>query len=446
MAEESFVFYWTTYRVLSDLDDSTRLRMYDAICWYWTYGLMPNLTWLEKSLFISIQRWIDDAKDRYKKSAENWRKWWAPKWNDNARKWWDKVTQQRQNDVVLYSNSSQEPHCNDVQTNIKNNSTQVVLNRNSSQELQSKDNDTILNEVAESCLWTDKSYQNNLNDNINDNVNVNVNVKDNVKDKEKEKEKVNDTIKENIKEREKESDNDTIKENIKNKEKENETDSVSDKVSEGSLLNGWKIFSSSQERKEEYKDEVSDGWCITSASKESTGSLEEREEREKESSAKEREKNVFDDVDLIYSYVSEDNNVLKNSDIDKIKDAHSLLVFYWKWYTKFDIIKLMLTAKDDAFYCQHVNSIHDLSKKRWNDSYVDLVSNLYNTKKYKSGYWEELDKFINSFVEDNIIEKIKRSIWFLETEHKRVHRLSITNTCRSAFKINLDNEKRIEVS
>ena len=75
---ESFVFYKTFYEQLSELDDETRLKFYDAIMKYSLLGEVPEFKGLEKAVWIPIQFAIDEAQNRRQTQIENGRKGGAP--------------------------------------------------------------------------------------------------------------------------------------------------------------------------------------------------------------------------------------------------------------------------------------------------------------------------------------------------------------------------------
>ncbi len=72
---ESFVFYRSFWESLSSLEDSVRVRLFDAICKYSLDGTEPDLHGFERSIFCLIRPQIDANVTRY----NNGRKGGRPK-------------------------------------------------------------------------------------------------------------------------------------------------------------------------------------------------------------------------------------------------------------------------------------------------------------------------------------------------------------------------------
>ena len=95
--KSSFVFYGSYYEVLQELDSDVRLRFYDSIAEYALFGKEPELTGIEKALWIQIKFGIDEAKERYAKNVENGKKGGRPVNNDNPNKPSDNPTKPTNN-------------------------------------------------------------------------------------------------------------------------------------------------------------------------------------------------------------------------------------------------------------------------------------------------------------------------------------------------------------
>ncbi|PIE97503.1 MAG: hypothetical protein CR988_07655 [Treponema sp.] len=68
---ESFIFYESFKEQLKDLDADTRHRFTDYIIDYGLYEIEPEVSGLEKSLWLSFKKDIDYAKSRRKKQKQN---------------------------------------------------------------------------------------------------------------------------------------------------------------------------------------------------------------------------------------------------------------------------------------------------------------------------------------------------------------------------------------
>lgn len=69
-----FIFYKSFYEAISELDDITRLQIYDAITLYALYGTRHELSGISLALFKLIQPQIDANNTRYKNGCKGGRK------------------------------------------------------------------------------------------------------------------------------------------------------------------------------------------------------------------------------------------------------------------------------------------------------------------------------------------------------------------------------------
>lgn len=94
---ESFIFYRSFHNQLKDLDDNTRLRIYDTIVKYMFEHIIPQFQGLENAFWIGIKEILDRDKAKYddivQKRSEAGKRGGAPKGNQNARKKNDDVGQ-----------------------------------------------------------------------------------------------------------------------------------------------------------------------------------------------------------------------------------------------------------------------------------------------------------------------------------------------------------------
>jgi hypothetical protein len=66
----SFIIHSEWIEAMADLDDSTRLRLYEAMFAYAMSGTIPELSPLEKAVFALIRAQIDRSTERYEDSKQ----------------------------------------------------------------------------------------------------------------------------------------------------------------------------------------------------------------------------------------------------------------------------------------------------------------------------------------------------------------------------------------
>lgn len=95
MKDDSFVFYPSfIQQIEAIMDDTIKLRLYQAATGYGCYGVMPDFSDIDplgilNSLFLGLKRAIDDSKKRRETQRKNGAKGGAPVGNTNARKYPD---------------------------------------------------------------------------------------------------------------------------------------------------------------------------------------------------------------------------------------------------------------------------------------------------------------------------------------------------------------------
>ncbi len=91
MERDSFIFYGSFAKAIQLLNDDTdRLNAYTAITDYGIYWIEPDEKKIGKLpyvIFLLAKPQIDANNKRFAIC----KKWWAPKWNQNARKNWNQL-------------------------------------------------------------------------------------------------------------------------------------------------------------------------------------------------------------------------------------------------------------------------------------------------------------------------------------------------------------------
>ena len=111
MNRDGFVFYRGFYNCLKWLSLEERDSLCMAIIAYGLDWIEPELDGYLLSMFELTRPQIDANNRRY----FNWKKWWAPEWNQNARKnWnaienWEKQSKQPVVDLETTKNNQKQP-------------------------------------------------------------------------------------------------------------------------------------------------------------------------------------------------------------------------------------------------------------------------------------------------------------------------------------------------
>ena len=76
----------TTYKQITALPVSIQLKYFISVCDYGLFGIEPDFSGIEKSVFIPMKDLIDFAKERSKTNSANGKEGGAPEGNQNAKK------------------------------------------------------------------------------------------------------------------------------------------------------------------------------------------------------------------------------------------------------------------------------------------------------------------------------------------------------------------------
>ena len=98
--KNSFVFYETYYEALKELPDDVQLAFFHYIAEYALYENEPELTGIEKALWIQIKQGLDKSKDRYDRLVENGKKGGRPVENQ------EKPNETKENQSITKENQS----------------------------------------------------------------------------------------------------------------------------------------------------------------------------------------------------------------------------------------------------------------------------------------------------------------------------------------------------
>ena len=169
MERNSFIFYKSFYEASKYLPNEEKGKLFDMICQYWLYWNEIEWEWASMWMFLLIKPQLDANNKRY----ENWCKWWAPEWNQNAVKTWKNNTKQPKN-------NQKQPNDNvNDNVNVNENENETITNSNTEQssENQKENNSLSLNnshieEKEKSSAKKEKEITAEINDLINQIKNV----------------------------------------------------------------------------------------------------------------------------------------------------------------------------------------------------------------------------------------------------------------------------------
>lgn len=146
---DKFTFFASYYEAIAELDDKTRLKVYDMICRYALYGeIIESENPIEKSLFTIIKPFIDSSEKR--------RSGGAPLGNKNAKK--------KKQPIETTENNIKQPIETTIETTETNNKNKNK-NKNKNMNMNMKENKRggfsppTLSEVQAYC----KERNNNVN-------------------------------------------------------------------------------------------------------------------------------------------------------------------------------------------------------------------------------------------------------------------------------------------
>ena len=121
---DKFTFFASYYEAIEELDDKTRLKVYDMICRYALYGeIIESENPIEKSLFTIIKPFIDSSEKR--------RSGGAPLGNKNAKK--------KKQPIETTENNIKQPIETTIETTETNNKNKNK-NKNMNMNMNMKEN------------------------------------------------------------------------------------------------------------------------------------------------------------------------------------------------------------------------------------------------------------------------------------------------------------------
>ena len=140
MERDSFIFYNSFYQAISELPESDRLAVYDAIAQYSLTGEMPELSGVGKAIMTLIRPQIDANKRRYengRKGAEHGKKGGRPRKNNAGQNPEETPKEENENPEITpkkpQENPNETPNVND---NVKeNNNSNELLQKKSEKGL-----------------------------------------------------------------------------------------------------------------------------------------------------------------------------------------------------------------------------------------------------------------------------------------------------------------------
>ena len=87
---EKFYFFWTFRETAQAIEDSkARLEYLEAVIMHGLGEEEKELSPLVNALMVQTRFTLDRSKEISVSASERWKKWWAPKWNQNAKKNWE---------------------------------------------------------------------------------------------------------------------------------------------------------------------------------------------------------------------------------------------------------------------------------------------------------------------------------------------------------------------
>lgn len=170
MKNNSFIFYSSFYESIKNLEDSDKLKIFEAICEYGIYGKKKKVATKMGSIMELIIPLMDATSKRYTAQVENAKRGGAPIGNSNAKKQ-SKTTQN--NSTPEIENNLKQPQNNpSVEKKQPNETTQNNLNHNQNQNYnqnynynnQIKSNqDSKLNNICTSNEKNDEKGKDKIN-------------------------------------------------------------------------------------------------------------------------------------------------------------------------------------------------------------------------------------------------------------------------------------------
>ena len=103
-------FFEDQYKVLVKFPRDVRFNTLDAIFQYVFEGKEPKFE--DDPIVYAIFEWMRYSLDKSIRTAktaiENWKKWWAPKWNQNAVKSFENILKQPENNQKTTQNNQEQ--------------------------------------------------------------------------------------------------------------------------------------------------------------------------------------------------------------------------------------------------------------------------------------------------------------------------------------------------
>jgi len=185
---QTFVFFETFSYTLKRIKDPVeRCKAYDTLVDYWLYWKLPDNIDSERTqqLMENAVPLISAAKKRRTASVNNWKKWGAPKWNQNAVKDFENISKQPKNNlkttqkqpknnpyVYVYDNVNVDVNDNvydNVYANAKANAqvSSYVYNSNSEEKETKTTNKTKNNnELIGNMVWLQEKTNSLIDSNV----------------------------------------------------------------------------------------------------------------------------------------------------------------------------------------------------------------------------------------------------------------------------------------
>ena len=92
---EKFYFFWTFWETAQAIDNKDqRLEYLEAVIRHWIGDEEKKLSPLVNALMVQTRFTLDRSQEISDSASERWKKWWAPKWNQNAKKNWEIISNQ----------------------------------------------------------------------------------------------------------------------------------------------------------------------------------------------------------------------------------------------------------------------------------------------------------------------------------------------------------------
>lgn len=92
---EKFYFFWTFWETAQAIEDKEqRLEYLEAVIRHWIGDEEKELSPLVNALMVQTRFTLDRSQEISDSASERWKKWWAPKWNQNAKKNWEIISKQ----------------------------------------------------------------------------------------------------------------------------------------------------------------------------------------------------------------------------------------------------------------------------------------------------------------------------------------------------------------